>query len=53
MDQLEKSRMAYKCMANQARYRPQAPSDGFGNITLELPEINDLTQLSKEANEYA
>ena len=40
---------AYKQMASQARYRPAAPSDGFGNITVPLEDLD----LTAEALEYA
>lgn len=40
---------AYKRMATEARYRPEAPSDGFGNITMPLEELD----LDAEANAYA
>lgn len=40
---------AYKRMAREARYRPAAPSDGFGNIT--VPE--DELDLEAEARDYA
>ncbi len=36
-------------MAREARYRPAAPSDGFGNIT--VPE--DELDLDAEARAYA
>lgn len=40
---------AYRFMATKARYRPQAPSDGFGNITAPIENLN----LDEEAAEYA
>ena len=40
---------AYKQMAKVARYRPAAPSDGFGNISVPLEELD----LDKEALIYA
>lgn len=40
---------AYRAMAERARYRPQAPSDGFGHITVPLEELD----LDAEARAYA
>ena len=40
---------AYKIMAAKARYRPAAPSDGLGNITVPGNELD----LSREALQYA
>lgn len=40
---------AYKLMAEKARYRPQAPSDGFGHITVDLDELD----IDQEARKYA
>lgn len=39
---------AYKQMANEARYRPAAPSDGMGHITVPLAQLD----LNKEALEW-
>lgn len=39
---------AYKRMADQARYRPAAPSDGLGNITVPLASLD----LDEEAKLY-
>jgi hypothetical protein len=36
-------------MAAEARYRPAAPSDGFGNITVPLAELD----LDAETQQYA
>jgi hypothetical protein len=36
-------------MASEGRYRPAAPSDGFGNISFPLTELD----LDAEAREYA
>ncbi len=44
--QIEK---AYRQMADEARYRPKAPSDGFGTITAPLAECD----LDAEARAYA
>lgn len=38
----------YKRMADEAHYRPAAPSDGFGNITVPIKELD----LDEEALEY-
>lgn len=40
---------AYRRMAREAHYRPAAPSDGFGNITRPLRELD----LAAEARLYA
>jgi hypothetical protein len=40
---------AYRQMATSARYRPEAPSDGMGNVT--VPE--DQLDLDGEARDYA
>jgi hypothetical protein len=40
---------AYRRMVREARYRPAAPSDGLGNITMPLEELN----LDAEAKRYA
>jgi hypothetical protein len=40
---------AYLKMAEEAQYRPAAPSDGFGNITVPLEELD----LDAEARKYA
>ncbi len=45
---LERFAEAYLAMAGQARYRPQAPGDGFGNILLtrkQCREAADCAQL--------
>jgi hypothetical protein len=42
-------REAYRRMATEAQYRPAAPSDGFGNITVPLKSLN----LEQEAELYA
>lgn len=39
---------AYRRMAAEARYRPQAPSDGCGNISCPVEELD----LDLEADEY-
>jgi hypothetical protein len=40
---------AYKLMAERARYRPAAPSDGMGSITVPPEELN----LERESLQYA
>ena len=45
----EQIEAAYRRMASEARYRPTAPSDGMGNITVPQEELN----LDLEAFEYA
>jgi hypothetical protein len=40
-------------MAERARYRPAAPGDGFGNITLSTKQLDDPQRLAKEAAVYA
>src|ERR1039458_5503550 len=40
---------AYKAMAEKAKYRPAAPSDGMGNVSVPLKDL----KLSKEAAAYA
>jgi hypothetical protein len=40
-------------MAKCARYRPQAPSDGCGNICLSSTELKDPDRLHQEAVAYA
>lgn len=40
---------AYRRMALEARYRPAAPSDGLGNITVPVEELD----LDAEARQYA
>lgn len=44
---------AYKMMAEKAKYRPGAPSDGLGNIELDSAEIGDRYRFAVEAEEYA
>lgn len=40
---------AYLLMAEKARYRPQAPSDGLGHITADLDDLD----IDQEARAYA
>ena len=44
---------AYNRMAEQARYRPAAPNDGFGNSDLSEQELADADILEEEARRYA
>jgi hypothetical protein len=44
---------AYLAMAQQAKYRPEAPSDGLGNISLTDAELADQQRLAGEATTYA
>lgn len=46
-------REAYLMMAQRARYRPAAPSDGCGHIELSRAEVGDLQRLAREAGAYA
>lgn len=48
-DILDQIKDAYRLMATRAKYRPAAPSDGLGNIT--VPE--DQLDLEIEAASYA
>jgi len=49
MNSIEQIQAAYRRMAEGARYRPAAPSDGFGNITVPFEDLN----LDEEAAKYA
>lgn len=49
MNSIEQIQAAYRRMAEEARYRPAAPSDGLGNITVPDEDLD----LDKEATEYA
>jgi hypothetical protein len=51
-DKLVRFAQAYLMMAD-AKYRPAAPSDGFGNIQLTKDEIADEDRLYCEAVKYA
>src|SRR5438067_9928277 len=44
---------AYRMMAQHARYRPNIPSDGFGNPTLSPTQIRSRRPLEHEAQVYA
>ncbi len=53
MTTIENYANAYIKMATHAKYRPGAPSDGFGTILLEENELMDSNLLKKEALNYA
>lgn len=44
---------AYLRMAEHARYRPQAPGNGFGTVFLTKHEAEDPERLDAEATRYA
>jgi hypothetical protein len=46
-------REAYLQMTKKAKYRPGAPSDGFGGIRLGESELKDSERLADEAYDYA
>jgi len=46
-------REAYLLMAKEARYRPQAPGDGMGHISLTEKQLADPERLQREATAYA
>jgi hypothetical protein len=47
-------RRAYLRMAREAKYRPQAPSNGFtGDIALTKQQLADPIRLKQEATKYA
>ena len=50
---IERFHDAYPRMAKEVRYRPAAPSDGFGNIQLTLNQFDDKKILEQEAWRYA
>jgi hypothetical protein len=50
---LEKFRTACLRMARAVNYRPEAPTDGIGNIELSAAELRDLRLLHSEAWQYA
>lgn len=45
----EQIERAYRCMACEAAYRPAAPSDGYGTITVPPDKLD----LNAEARTYA
>jgi hypothetical protein len=44
---------AYLAMAQRAKYRPGAPSGGFGDIQMSLEELHNPEILDQEADKYA
>ena len=46
-------REAYLRMAKDARYRPQAPGDGIGHVSLSKKQAADPERLEREATSYA
>ena len=50
---VERFAEAYLEMAKRARYRPAAPGDGFGNVSLSTEDLRDTERLMREAKEYA
>lgn len=44
---------AYLRMAKEAKYRPAAPSDGFGHITISKTALANQARLAAEADAYA
>jgi hypothetical protein len=53
MPALERFKEAYLTMAKKARYRPAAPGDGVGGISLSDEQLADPVRLDKEAEKYA
>lgn len=49
----ERFEQAYLMMARVARYRPEAPGNGFGDVTLSKEQIADVLRLKMEAASYA
>src|SRR5260370_40836770 len=49
----QRIREAYLKMAEEAHYRPAAPSDGFGSTYLSNEELSDSNRLEEEASGYA
>jgi hypothetical protein len=43
---------AYLLMAQEAKYRPQAPSDGFGTLLLTREQVRDPHRLTEETLAY-
>jgi hypothetical protein len=44
---------AYLAMAERAKYRPAAPSDGCGHITISAAALAEPGRLEREAGQYA
>jgi len=53
MTSFQKIAEAYFAMATTAKYRPEAPSDGLGNIQLDDDELAEEGRLNQEASNYA
>jgi hypothetical protein len=51
-DVLNQIENAYREMAHKARYRPAAPSDGFGNITVADSSLNLLQEMADYAKQW-
>ena len=49
----DRHREAYLQMAEEAGYRPAAPSDEMGNADLTAEQLRDRSQLEREAHQYA
>jgi hypothetical protein len=49
---LEQITGAYRRMAADANYRPAAPSDGFGNITVDEAELDLVAEALRFADEW-
>lgn len=50
---MERYAEAYLRMAKEARYRPKAPGDGCGNVSLTAQQAADRERLDREAWAYA
>ena len=50
---LDRYREVYLAMVKHAGYRPAAPSDGFGGITLSEEQMRDSAVIEAEARRYA
>jgi hypothetical protein len=50
---LHRFAQAYLAMSAEANYRPAAPGDGCGNISLTLDELSDPRRLAMEAVKHA
>src|SRR5437660_1040871 len=48
----EQIKKTYRLMADKARYRPAAPSDGCGNIAVAEQELNLEDEVSRYANSW-
>lgn len=52
-DEFQRVVSAYITMAQEDRYRPAAPGDGFGSCDLTDAELQDPTVLEAEAERFA